>query len=69
MPDAAVTPYGEWPSPVSAASLVSGAVGISEVHVDGADVWWAESRPDEAGRTAVMRWRDGETQEITPPHA
>ena len=69
MPEAQVTPYGEWTSPVTAESLVSGAVGISEVCVDGADVWWAESRPDEGGRTAVLRHHDGTTSEITPPDA
>jgi dipeptidyl aminopeptidase/acylaminoacyl peptidase len=69
MPDHQVTPFGEWLSPVTAESLVSGAVGINEVCVDAADVWWAESRPDEGGRTAVMRWRDGGIAEVTPPDA
>ncbi len=61
-----VTPFGEWPSPITAASLVSGAVGISECCVDGDDVWWAEARPDEGGRTALIRWRDGAAEEVTP---
>ena len=67
-------PYGEWPSPVSAACLVQGAAGISEVIADPVQpwlLWWAESRPDEGGRTAVMRrdLRGGEAQEVTPPDA
>ncbi|MGA0237160.1 MAG: S9 family peptidase [Acidimicrobiales bacterium] len=61
-----VTPFGEWPSPITAASLVSGAVGVSECCVDGDDVWWAEARPDEGGRTALIRWRDGAAEEVTP---
>lgn len=69
MSDPTVTPYGEWPSPITAESLVSGAVGIAEVCVDGADIWWAEARPDEGGRTALMRSRDGVTEEMTPPEA
>ena len=69
MSEQAVTPYGEWPSPITAASLVSGAVGIAECCVDGSDIWWAEARPDEGGRTALMRQRDGVTEEITPPYA
>ncbi len=64
-----VTPFGEWPSPITAASLVSGAVGISECCVDGDDVWWAEARPDEGGRTALIRWRDGAAEEVTPADA
>jgi dipeptidyl aminopeptidase/acylaminoacyl peptidase len=67
--DPTVTPYGEWPSPITAESLVSGAVGITEVCVDGADIWWAEARPDEGGRTALMRSRDGVSEEMTPPEA
>lgn len=69
MTDATVAPFGEWPSPISAESLVTGAVGISECCADGDAVWWAESRPTEGGRTALMRWRDGRTEEITPPDA
>ena len=60
-------PFGEWPSPITAASLVAGAVGIAEICVDGDDIWWAESRPEEAGRTALVRWRDGSAEEVTPP--
>jgi dipeptidyl aminopeptidase/acylaminoacyl peptidase len=66
-----VLSYGEWPSPVTAESLVAGAAGISEVIADPVQpwlLWWAESRPDEGGRTAVMRCdlRGGEAVEATP---
>ncbi|MFT7475879.1 MAG: dipeptidyl aminopeptidase/acylaminoacyl peptidase, partial [Verrucomicrobiales bacterium] len=57
------------PSPITAELLVSGAVGISEVIADGTDVYWAESRPSEDGRTAIVRWREGEIEEITGPDA
>ena len=67
----AIVPYGEWPSPVTAACLVQGAAGISEVIADPVRpwlLWWAESRPDEGGRTAVMRCdlRGGKAEEVTP---
>ncbi len=61
--------YGSWPSPITARALVSGAVGISEVVPDGEAVWWGESRPDEAGRSALMCWREGHAVEVTPPEA
>ncbi len=58
-------------SPITPELLVSGAVGISEVIADGADVYWAESRPDEGGRAAIMLCRDagaGSTiSEVTGP--
>ena len=59
---------------MTAASLVQGAAGISEVIADPVQpwlLWWAESRPDEGGRTAVMRCdlRSNDTQEVTPEGA
>ena len=51
-------PYGAWPSPITAVRLVSGASGCNEVLTDGDDVWVAESRPDEAGRTVLLRYRE-----------
>ena len=69
-----VVSYGAWPSPVTAESLVAGAAGISEVIADPVQpwlLWWAESRPDEGGRTAVMRCdlRRDESVEVTPAGA
>ena len=69
-----VTPYGAWRSPLTARSLVQGAAGISEVMADPVRpwmLWWAESRPDNGGRTSVMccDLRSGESQQITTPDA
>ena len=58
---------GTWPSPITAASLVGGVVGIGEVVPDGDDVWWSELRPEEQGRTVLVRWRDGDRLDVTPP--
>ena len=49
-----VRPYGSWSSPITAASLVKGAVAVNELVTDGDDVWWSESRPDEGGRVAIV---------------
>jgi len=68
----AVTPVpcGAWSSPITPTALVSGATGISEAvpEADGS-VWWAESRPNEGGRTALMRHASGRSVEVTPPDA
>ena len=64
-----IAPYGSWESPIEATMLVSGAVGIREVVPEGDAVWWAESRPEEAGRVAIMRNYQGITVEITPSEA
>ena len=62
-----MTSSPEYSSPITPELVVSGAVGISEVVTDGADVYWAENRPSEGGRCAIVRWRDGETSEVTGP--
>ena len=62
-------PYGTWTSPITAEMLISGGSSITEVVPDGDSVWWAESRPSEGGRIAIMRWHHGETREVTPPEA
>ncbi len=54
------------PSPISPRLVVSGAVGISEVVTDGDSVYWAESRPDEGGRTVIVGWTDGESTDVSP---
>ena len=57
-----VAPYGSWPSPLAASSLVAGSVSLRDLHVDGEDAVWVEGRPEEAGRHAVVR-RHGERRE------
>ncbi|HEX7096554.1 MAG TPA: S9 family peptidase [Acidimicrobiales bacterium] len=62
--------YGSWPSPITAELVVQGAATITEVVVDGDDVWWAEARPTEGGRVAVLRRdRSGAIREVAPPDA
>jgi dipeptidyl aminopeptidase/acylaminoacyl peptidase len=48
--------YGRWPSPVTPEALTTGSVGFSDLQVDGEAVLWLESRPDEGGRRALVRW-------------
>ena len=63
-----VAPYGAWESPVTTEMLTAGALRFEGVAVDGDDVYWVESRPDEAGRCAAMRLAaDGAMSELTTP--
>lgn len=62
-----VRPYGTWPSPLGPEALVAGAARVGEARVDGDDVWWAEARPSEGGRVALVRRRvDGTVHEVLP---
>jgi dipeptidyl aminopeptidase/acylaminoacyl peptidase len=49
------TPYGAWPSPITAAALVQSTPAVADVAVDGGEVWWSESRPAEGGRVVLVR--------------
>lgn len=60
-------PFGSWPTPVTSESVVSVAVRLSEVRVDGADVYWSEGRPTEGGRTQIVRrGADGTGTDLLP---
>lgn len=67
MAEPQVAPYGSWKSPVTAEMLVADRVGLGQVVVDGDDIYWSESRPQERGRQTVMRLSpDGSIQELLP---
>ncbi|GAA2005738.1 prolyl oligopeptidase family serine peptidase [Microbacterium ulmi] len=48
-------PYGSWPSPLTADAVSAAAPRIDGACFVAADVWWAETVPEEGGRTAVRR--------------
>ena len=50
-----VSQYGSWASPVSAKSIASGGLKLSEIRVDGDDIYWLECRPQESGRYVIVR--------------
>lgn len=62
-----VRPYGSWPSAVGADAIVRGGIGLGDIVLDGADTYWAEARPSEAGRVVVVRRAaDGDREDCTP---
>jgi dipeptidyl aminopeptidase/acylaminoacyl peptidase len=61
-------PYGTWKSPITADLIASGTVGLEQVVLDGADIYWIEARPAEAGRNVIVRRTpDGQTADLNPP--
>lgn len=63
-------PYGSWKSPITADMITAKAVSFSQVMLDGADIYWAEGRPEEGGRVAVVRLGpDGQRADVTPATA
>jgi dipeptidyl aminopeptidase/acylaminoacyl peptidase len=59
-------PHGTWPSPISPESIVGGQVRIDEVRVDGADTYWLEGRPTEAGRVVLVRHDGSVVHDVLP---
>ncbi len=63
-----IAPYGSWKSPITAELIVAGSVGLSQIQLEGQDVFWVELRPAEGGRCVVVRLRpDGQRQDVIPP--
>jgi dipeptidyl aminopeptidase/acylaminoacyl peptidase len=64
----AVASYGAWESPISAMSVTRTEILFADsLEVDGGRLYWAESRPEEGGRTVVLRGgADGSPDLLTP---
>jgi dipeptidyl aminopeptidase/acylaminoacyl peptidase len=62
-----ITPYGTWTSPISAADAAAAGGGAQWLDVVAGSVWWAEARPAEGGRVALVRAaEDGAVEELLP---
>jgi dipeptidyl aminopeptidase/acylaminoacyl peptidase len=59
-------PCGAWNSPISASVVAAGAAPLSQVLLDGGDVYWLAGRASEGGRNTLMRLRGGVMSELTP---
>lgn len=65
-----VSPYGEWPSPITAKVISEGTTSVGEVVPDGDCLWWSEHSPS-TGRTVIMHLCAGgeEAFQATPAEA
>src|SRR6266700_7790942 len=60
-------PFGSWPSPISAADVARNARAFTFPFAANGDVWWQERRPEEKGRTTVVRLgADGRQRMLLP---
>ena len=59
-------PYGSWVSPISAARLAKGAIGVADLRAVDGRLYWLESRPDEGGRMVVMTGDRAGCRPLTP---
>ncbi|HET9050901.1 MAG TPA: prolyl oligopeptidase family serine peptidase [Candidatus Dormibacteraeota bacterium] len=67
MSEKAALPCGSWPSPITSELITSAVIRLGWVTVDSADVLWTEGRPQEGGRSVLVRRApDGAVADLTP---
>ena len=67
MSDIKIAAYGSWQSPITSDLIVSETVRLSDIVLNGRDVYWLEMRPSEGGRNVIVRFSpDGQITDITP---
>ena len=54
-PQPNTTPYGSWKSPITSDLIVAQSISLSDVRLDGGNIYWLEGRPQEQGRSVVVR--------------
>jgi dipeptidyl aminopeptidase/acylaminoacyl peptidase len=68
MSELKIASYGSWESPITSDLIVKESIGLSQVRMDGDDIYWIEMRPSEGGRQVIVRRTpDGRTSDVTPP--
>ena len=67
MAESQISRYGSWKSPITSDLIVSGTIGLGQIAIDGEDIYWGETRPQEKGRNVVVKLSpDGRTVDVTP---
>jgi dipeptidyl aminopeptidase/acylaminoacyl peptidase len=62
-----VAPYGTWLSPITSDLITQRSISLIELAIDGKDLYWIESRPNEAGRYVIIRCEpNGRVTECIP---
>ncbi len=48
-------PFGAWPSPITSAQVAGGRNRVAYPTIIGDTTWWQEDKPEEGGRTTIVR--------------
>jgi len=60
-------PFGSWKSPITSDLIVAQSIALSDVCLDRGRVYWLEGRPQEQGRSVIVRAENnGAATDITP---
>ncbi|MGF1490414.1 MAG: S9 family peptidase [Prochloraceae cyanobacterium] len=62
-----ITSFGSWRSPITSDLIVSKTIKLKEILTDDRDIYWLEGRPNEGGRSVVVKLdREGVAIDLTP---
>src|SRR6266404_9727820 len=68
MPDPQIASYASWASPITSDLIVASSIGLGDILTDGPDIYWLESRPQEQGRSVIVRYSQNDgPADVTPP--
>ncbi len=65
-PTLPAVPFGEWPSPVTAAEVARAQASGVFPTILGSRVWWQQVLPDEGGRITIMQSSGGKLTSLLP---
>ena len=60
-------PYGSWKSPITSQLIATQTVTLDQVRIFNGSLYWLERRPEEAGRTVVVRFNRDTRNDLLPP--
>ena len=66
MPNQTTAPYGSWTSPITVDMLTGQSIPLREPGADADAIYWLEGRPNEKGRSTLVRLQGDTRTELTP---
>jgi len=58
--------FGSWKSPVTTELMVSSSIGLSEARLFNSALYWLESRPQEQGRSVIVKLVNDKPEDVLP---
>jgi dipeptidyl aminopeptidase/acylaminoacyl peptidase len=58
--------YGSWHSPITEEIVVQGSLRLSDLSVEGQEIFWVEGRPEQNGRYCVVSYSHGKKSDFSP---
>jgi len=55
--------YGTWASPITATMVTTAGVRLGDIAIQGDTAFWAEARPQDNGRTTIVKARLDDTMD------